>query len=512
MFNLIKKLLKSKSTNFRYCKNVDNCKEKKIQDKQANDIPHDIETFEFTLKENMKNSSDFVTRKGESVHNKRFIISYIDGLVSKDLIDRDIIKPLVSNSKEDNIEKCLYESGINEITDISEATNQLLLGNTLVYLAGNNVAYSIDLKTFDKRSINEPNAESVVRGAREGFVENLRTNTSLLRRKIKDKNLALESINIGKRTQTIIEIAYIEDIVNKGVLKEVKRRLSLIDTDAILESGYIEQFIEDNPYSIVSTVGNTQKPDVVAAKILEGRVAIFCDGTPHVLTVPHLFIENIQTSEDYYTRPYLATFLRLIRFMALFISILLPSLYVDFQTYDQEMIPTTLLITMASSREGVPFPALVEALIMVFLFELLKESGLRLPKTVGSAVSIVGALILGEAAVSAGLVSAPMVIVVAATAVASFILPSLNETIVFYRIFFLFLSGFMGLLGISCGLVVIVVQALSLRSFGVPYTSPASPIDKEGMKDYLIRFPLWKIIFRPKSIVKNNVIRQRNKR
>lgn len=248
---------------------------------------------------------------------------------------------------------------------------------------------------------------------------------------------SLESVKIGKRTQTNIEITYTEDIVNKDVLKEVKRWLSLIDTDAILESGYIEQFIEDNPYSIVSTVGNTQKPDVVAAKILEGRVAIFCDGTPHVLTVPHLFIENMQTGEDYYIRPYLATFLRLIRFLVLFISIMLPALYVDFQTYDQEMIPTTLLITMASSREGVPFPALAEALIMVILFELLKESGLRLPKADGSAVSMVGALIVGEAAVSAGLVSAPMVIVVAATAVASFILPSLNETIVFYRFFFL---------------------------------------------------------------------------
>lgn len=512
MFKFIKKLVNPKKINYRFCENAEENKVDKNENKQVNDIPDNIDMLEALIKENLNNSSDVVVHKFESIGGGKFLISYIDGLVDTDLINRDIITPLVSNTKENDIEKCLHVSKIEQIKKISDALDGILAGNTLIYLDELNTIYSVDLKKFEKRAVVEPESESVVRGSKEGFVESIRTNTSLLRRRIKNKSLVLENIKIGKRTKTNITLAYIDDIVNKDVLKELKKRLGLIDTDAILESGYIEQFIEDDPYSIVATIGNTQKPDVVAGKILEGRVAIFCDGTPHVLTVPYLFIENLQASEDYYMRPYMASILRILRFMALFISIMLPALYVDFQTYDQEMIPTTLLITMASSREGVPFPALIEALLMLFLFELLKESGLRMPKVIGSAVSIVGALILGEAAVSAGLVSAPMVIVVAATAVASFILPSLNEVIVFYRLFFLFLSGFMGLVGIACGIIAVFMQVLSLRSFGIPFTSPASPMEMQGLKDYVIRFPLWEMVFRPVSIVKNNVKRVKKKR
>jgi spore germination protein KA len=463
------------------------------------------------LKELFYNSSDFVLHEFITDQGKVILLIYIDGLINKDLLDRDIIKALtISNTK--NIKNAIHSSVINETSLVPDFSDEILSGSVGILTSGDSRAFLIDMKGFEKRSVDIPEAEAVIRGPKEGFVENLRTNTSLLRRKIKDINLVFEALKLGKRTKTGVAIAYIEDIVNKDVLLEVRRRLELIDTDAILETGYIEHFIEDAPLSILSTIGNTQKPDVVAAKLLEGRVAIFCDGTPHVLTVPFLFIENLQTAEDYYLRHFAGTSLRLIRFLAVFISTLLPSLYVAFQTFHQEMIPTVLLITMAASREGIPLPALAEAIIMTTLFEMLRESGTRLPRAVGSAISIVGALILGEAAVSAGLVSAPMVIVVAITAVASFITPSLTEAMSIYRFFFLFLGGTMGLYGISCGLIVVVIHALSLHSFGIPYTSPLSPLGTGIIEDYAVRLPLWLMKLRPQAIAKKNSIRQRNTR
>ncbi|SHH89990.1 GerA spore germination protein [Sporanaerobacter acetigenes DSM 13106] len=263
---------------------------------------------------------------------------------------------------------------------------------------------------------------------------------------------------------------------------------------------------------MLPTIGNTQKPDVAAGKILEGRVAIFCDGSPHVLTVPKLFLENIQTSEDYYIRPHFASFLRTIRMFSLFLAIVLPGFYVALQTFHQEMIPTVLLVSMAEAREGVPFPAAIEAFLMIIMLELIKESGVRLPRAVGSAVSIVGALVLGQAAVQAGIVSAPMVIVIAVTAIAEFTVPPLTELLILYRLIILFLGAFAGLYGVTCGLVALIVQGLSLNSFGVSYGYPISPIDKTGLKDFVIRFPLWSFIFRPKAIEKTNMVRHRNTR
>lgn len=334
----------------------------------------------------------------------------------------------------------------------------------------------------------------------------------MLRKKIKSNNLVFEDYTVGKQTNTTISIAYINGIVNEDVLNEVRKRINSIDTDAILESGYIEQYIEDNKASMLPTIGNTQKPDVAAGKILEGRVAIFCDGSPHVLTVPKLFLENIQTSEDYYIRPHFASFLRTIRMFSLFLAIVLPGFYVALQTFHQEMIPTVLLVSMAEAREGVPFPAAIEAFLMIIMLELIKESGVRLPRAVGSAVSIVGALVLGQAAVQAGIVSAPMVIVIAVTAIAEFTVPPLTELLILYRLIILFLGAFAGLYGVTCGLVALIVQGLSLNSFGVSYGYPISPIDKTGLKDFVIRFPLWSFIFRPKAIEKTNMVRHRNTR
>ncbi len=469
-----------------------------------------------SLEYTFKKSGDVLFNEFATLSGTKFLIVCIDGLINKETLRRDVINSLITKSKElqansfldSKILKSLIPANIVETKKMSAVIDDILNGNAAMFIDGVDTALLIDSREWEKRSVAEPDTESVIRGPREGFIENIRTNTSLLRRKIKNPNLVFENINLGKQTKTNIAIAYLDGIVNQAVLSEVKRRINKIDTDSILETGYIEQFIEDSPFSPLATIANTQKPDMVAAKILEGRVAIFCDGTPHVLTVPHLFIETLQSSEDYYNRPYMASIWRILRVLALLVSVLVPGLYVALQTYHQEMIPTILLLRMAGSISDIPFPAGAEMLIMSIFYELLRESGIRLPRAVGSAISIVGALIVGESAVSAGLVSAPVVIVIAIAGVSGFIVPALSEAVVIYRFFFLIAGTLMGLYGIVCGIFIVVMQAVSLRSFGVPYTSSLSPSSQGVLKDFIIRFPLWLMKKRPEDIVKDNDQRQ----
>ena len=364
---------------------------------------------------------------------------------------------------------------------------------------GKKPGFHLGLAKFEKRAIEIPAAERVIRGPREGFVEALGVNTSLIRRRIKSPDLKLISMEIGRYTKTKVVIAYIEGIADKTLIEEVNTRLKRIDIDGILESGMIEEFIEDNPYSPFPQVLATERPDVVTANLLEGRAAILVDGTPFSMVIPTTLYSLLQASEDYYARFIMATAVRWLRYLFVVISLLLPSLYVAVITYHHEMVPTTLLISMAASREQVPFPALVEALMMEVTFEALREAGLRLPQQVGSAVSIVGALVIGEAAVSAGIVSAPMVIVVSITGIASFTIPRfpLAFALRMLRFPMILLAGTLGLLGIMLGIITIVIHLCTLRSFGVPYLSPMAPMKTQDLKDVLIRAPWWRLKTRP---------------
>jgi spore germination protein KA len=305
---------------------------------------------------------------------------------------------------------------------------------------------------------------------------------------------------VGRRTKTNVSIAYINGLAKPELISEVKKRIKAIVTDSILESGYIEQFIEDSPGSIFSTIGYTEKPDVAAAKILEGRVAVIVDGTPFVLTAPYLFLESFQAAEDYYFRPYFASLVRIIRIFGFIITVLAPAFYVAVTTFHHELIPTDLLITFARSREGVPFPAFVESMIMIITFEVIREAGIRLPRPVGQALSIVGALVIGESAVAAGLIGAPMVIVVAITRVAGFLVPNQYESVMVLRFILLILGATFGGFGITLGLLGALVHMSALESFGYPYLSPTAPYDMVDSKDAVVRAPLWLMLSRPKAM------------
>lgn len=322
----------------------------------------------------------------------------------------------------------------------------------------------------------------------------------------------MKSIQIGRYSQTEVVIMYIEGLADLMLVQEVQNRLSRIEIDGILESGYIEEFIRDHPFSPFPLMLNTERPDTAAASLLEGNVVILTDGTPFVLIAPTTFYSLLQSPEDYYEGYLIGTLIRWLRYAFLLVALLLPSGYVAILTYHQEMIPTNLLISVARSREQIPFPALVEALIMESTFEALREAGIRLPKNIGSAVSIVGALVIGQAAVSAGIVSAPMVMVVAITGIASFLIPRYNAAITLRILRFpnMFLAGTLGLVGIMLALLTIIIHMCTLRSFGVPYLQPLAPIRNSELKDTIIRAPWWSLKKRPHWTGDYNKFRQSN--
>ncbi|MDX9871312.1 MAG: spore germination protein [Clostridia bacterium] len=452
----------------------------------------------------------------------QIILLFIEGLADKNVIDRDIIQPLTTGSWHftkkgllssggffHSVKKNVSTSVINEIKCFDEAVETLLRGDTVIFVDGAETAIGAATQDYEKRSVAEPQSEAVIRGPREGFTESLQTNTSMVRRKIRNHHLKLMELVVGEQTKTRISIAYIEGIADMGIVDEVKRRISRIKTDAILESGYIEQYIEDAPFSLFATVSYTEKPDVVAGKLLEGRVAVLVDGTPFVLCVPYLFIESFQTSEDYYVRFIYASLSRWMRMIAFIITILLPALYVATTTFHHEVIPTDLLVTLAAAREGVPFPAMVEVVVMGLIFEILKEAGIRLPRAVGQAVSIVGAVVIGESAVSSGLIGAPVVMVTALTAITSYVVPNLGNTTPILRLMLVFLSGGLGLYGIMLGVSVVLIHLCAMRSFGIAYLSPFAPVSLSGLQDSVyFRAPLWAMIKRPQLIARINPKRQ----
>ncbi|HOV69488.1 MAG TPA: spore germination protein, partial [Clostridia bacterium] len=487
-------------------KSQDN-KSDNTQGKLSRSLPKNVRA----IREIMSDSTDLIIRPLNIGGRKpvKGVLIFIDGLVNAKTINENIIKPLQYDSRIANADEILTGNAeefmtrmltVGEVKDadnLSGVIDGCLQGDSALIIDGFCKAFIINTKGWDMRSISEPMTEAVVRGPREGFTENMRTNTALLRRKIKSPDLTFEVMKIGRRTRTNVCIVYIKSIADSKLIEEVKRRLSVIDTDAILESGYIEQFIEDSPFSLFATVAYSEKPDVVAAKLLEGRAGIIVDGTPFVLTVHMLFLESFQTAEDYYIRTYAASMLRFIRFMAFSISLLAPGFYVALTTYHQELIPTPLLISMTSASEGVPFPAVMEVGTMLIVFEILREAGLRMPKPIGQAISIVGALVVGEAAVTAGLISAPIVIVIAVTAVSSFVVPNQYDASSILRIIYLISAAVLGGFGLALGLLGTLIYLSSLESFSTPYFSPFSPTHAKDLKDSAIRLPLWTMITRP---------------
>uniref|UniRef100_UPI00403F6815 spore germination protein n=1 Tax=Paenibacillus sp. FSL R7-0216 TaxID=2921677 RepID=UPI00403F6815 len=484
----------------------------------------DLEANLHAIQETLGNSTDIIIRSLPIGHkgDRSMALLFTDGLADQKVITDFIMKSVMLDinifgqtdrtvDPPSDVVLALksYALTIGDVRDVSDfdALYQALLsGDTVILVDGQDQGVVCSTRGWKDRGVSEPASENVVRGPRESFVESLRTNTALIRRKIKDPHLWLETMQIGRITRTDVAIMYIKGIANDEVVQEVRDRLTRIDVGSILESGYIEESIQDETFSPFPTIYNSERPDVIAAELMEGKVAILVDGTPFVLVVPALFVSFLHASEDYYQRADISSFIRLLRYLGIIISLLGPSLYVAITTFHQEMLPTQLLISLAAQREQVPFPAFIEAVLMELTFEILREASIRMPKNIGAAISIVGTLVIGQAAVQAGIVSAAMVIVVAITAISSFILPAYNMSIAFrlLRFPYMALAASFGLFGIIVGVIAMVLHLCSLRSFGVPYMAPFAPLILADNKDSIIRLPQWMLLTRARLISKNN--------
>jgi len=451
------------------------------------------------------------------------LVVHIDGLVNTALVSEGIIKPIGIISEileserlplaqvQDMLKnRLILLSDAKQVSDKAGFLNDIAAGKCGIIVDGSSEAFVCDVRGFEKRGVEEPQSEVVIRGSREGFSETLRVNTSLLRRRIRDPRLWIEEFTVGRVSHTQVAITYIKGIADDKVVQEVRDRITRIDVDSIQESGELEEYIEDEPLSPFPTILRTERPDRVAGALFEGRIAILTDGTPFVLIAPATFLMFLTSPEDYYERFFIASAVRLLRFVSFFIALLLPALYVAVTTFHQEMLPTSLVLAIAAQREGVPFPAVFEALLMEVAFEILREAAVRLPKIYGPAISIVGVLILGEAAVRAGLVSSAMIIVVALTAIASFVTPifSLSIAVRLLRFPIILLAGTLGLFGVVFGMSGAAIHLSSLRSFGVPFLEPIAPVVLSDLKDALIRLPWWAMDTRPKFTGENDPRRE----
>ncbi|MBB3111740.1 spore germination protein KA [Paenibacillus phyllosphaerae] len=493
------------------------------QDEQSRaEIPHDTELTD-RLDENVgtigniySSCSDVIYRHFVIAGSIRAVMIYIEGITDTNGIEQFVIAPLLKAEQSEDfrpdqlLQQTLSVAEGKAVSRFSQCIDYLSRGYAILLLEHEASGLALGMAKWEKRALEEPAAEVGIRGPREGFTETLRVNTSMLRRIIKSPRLKLETLQLGEYTQTSIVLAYIEGIAEASLVEEVRSRLCRIEIDGILESGYIEELIEDSPYSPFPQLLNTERPDVTSACLLEGRVAILVEGTPFVLVAPVTMFTMLQAAEDYYQRFWISTITRWLRYFFSIASLTLPAVYVAVLTFHQEMIPGSLLISMAASREAVPFPAFIEALMMEVSFEALREAGVRLPKQVGAAISIVGALVIGQAAVQAGLVSAPMVIVVAITGISSFMIPRYfaGTALRMLRFPLIILASTLGLLGLILGIIAIVVHMCTLRSFGVPYLSSSSTPIWSEFKDTIFRAPWWMMDTRPSLTGTTNYTRQ----
>lgn len=443
-------------------------------------------------------------------------VFYFDGMTDSGVVHDNILQPLLLDAEftwkdaesENDFqnyfsflkERLLPAGEITIIDSLEQGCFSMMNGDVLLLLDGCQQAVVIDAKGFPQRQVGKAENEVVLRGPQEAFTEAMRVNTALIRRHIRTNQLKLEEKTLGRYTRTQVAIVYLEGIVNENIVAEVQRRLDqLKDVDSILDGSCIEQYIEDRPFSVFPQMQYTERPDKVAASLLEGRIALIVDGSPNVLLLPLLFVQLLQSPEDYYTRMMPGTFMRWIRYMGLLIAILFPSLYVAITSYHPEMLPINLLLSIAAAREGVPFPAFVEALIMELCFELLREASIRLPGAIGNTIGIVGALVIGDAAVSAHLVAPQMVIVVAITAIGSFSVPSMEASypVRLLRFPLMLLAAGFGLYGVALGVLGILVHLVHLRSFGFPYLEPLAPFKTRELRDVLMRAPRWQMMVEP---------------
>jgi spore germination protein KA len=483
-----------------------------IQEQEKESVEFSFDELHSQVANAFGNSADLKFIEGKR-DERNIIIVFLESMVDATSLKETTSKFLSSISQKlqplNNVDelssfcKEVFGGASYKIVNASDETiNAIINGSIVIFVERIDKALAINMMNGEKRSVAEPTSQTVIRGPKDSFIESISTNVSLIRRRIRNKNLHFEQYTIGEDTQTSVYLGFIKGIANEAIVQEVRNRLKKIKVSAIFESGNIEELIADKTFTLFPLALNTERPDSVAANLIEGKMVILIDGTPFALIVPAVFVNFFESPEDYYQSFFLGSFLRMIRYLSFMIALLTPSLYVGVLTYHHELLPTTLLLSVIAQREGIPFPAVVEVLVMELTFEILREAGVRMPRVVGQMVSIVGALVIGQAAAEAGIISNIMIIIVSITAIANFVSPiySFATASRLLRFLLILFAAILGLYGVLIVLVAMVAHLSSLRSFGVPYLAPIAPFIIEDQKDVFVRFPFWTMKKRPKYL------------
>lgn len=448
------------------------------------------------VKRYTSNSSDVIIKPAAICQNRAAVLT-CEGMTSTDTLSELIYGKLNTLGNDipappgDIMARLLYEyftaAEQVEISNLGDLVLRLQSGFAIILVDGCPHGVAVGIQGYNTRGIDEPSSELNVRGSREGFVEAIRTNMSMIRRRVKSPTLVFEMSQLGSRSNTDICVCYISDKADPKLLENVKKRLKSVKLNTILESGYIQPYLEGDGGWFFSECGTCERPDTFAAKLYEGRIGILVDGTPFSLVVPHLFIESFQTLDDYTQKPFYAAFIRLVRIIAYLITLFLPGAYVAIASYNPEMLPSSLILNLAAAEQTAPFSLMVECLFIHFMYEILREAGIRLPRPIGHAIGVVGGLVIGDITVSAGLVGAPMVLVVALSGLCSFVVPQNYEKVVVLRFLYIFAGGLFGLYGLTLTAGAVIIKMCSLNTYGVPYMAPISPFSKKAARDMLIR-------------------------
>lgn len=455
------------------------------------------------LKSITYNSADFTVRNIELTDKEKTkaAVITIEGMCDKEGIAIAIINPLINTDYEKHKKENLYEfikssvlsaSELVEIDTFNKVMTFSMSGFAVVAVDGSSKMLAIGIQGFSFRSVSSPETEVIQRGPREGFVEPLRINMTMIRRRIKNPDLVFETLEAGDVSKTQMCICYLKSAVSDDILNELRKRLKQTSLSTVMGAGYLVPFLEENNRrSLFSAIGVTERPDTVCGKITEGRIAIIIDGTPSVLTVPHLFVEKFQSVDDYSNRPFYASFTRILKYISFLVAVYLPGLYTAFAAFHPDYFPAMLLQNIITSVSKTPLPVGLEVFLILFIYEVMREAGLRIPRPLGHAVSIVGALVIGEAAVSAGIIGSPTLMVVAIAAICSYVIPELYPAITVARLLLIVAGAIFGLWGIVLLSCVYLVIMCSKTSFGVPYMTPITPFSKKNMRDVFIRSD-WK--------------------
>ncbi len=443
-------------------------------------------------------------------------VLYFDGMVNTEVMNEAVIRPLIltADSEGGALEtaerRALFANDVSRKDTVEDLIRGILYGDCAVLVDGASCGLLMNTKGWRTRGVSEPKNETVMQGPREGFDEAAMLNLSQIRRRLLTSDLCIELMRVGRRSDTVVFICYLGTLAEERLVNEVKKRIGEIDMDGVLDANYIGELIRDRKYSLFKTCGTTERPDTVASKLLEGRVAVLVDGTPVVLTVPYLFSENFQSSEDYYLSFWVASVGRFLRYVCFLLTVSVPALYLALITYHPRLLPTFLLLSASQARDGVPFSSLTECLLLIFVLEILMETGARMPQSLGHTLSIVGGLVVGQAAVEARLVSAPMLIVVAIGGIAGLMIPRLRSAILFLRVGMVLLASLWGLVGCFFGLSLLLIRITGISSFGVSYLRSLESPTVQGMKDTAVRLP-WSIM-KTRPLFNKNLWRQGERR